>query len=403
MSLVIGVTVRAFLVPAILAGTSFHEGRIHVNSGVGPAECPVTDSAAQYIAGSVGVDQSHSGGELRGDQLAASNMETQSGRAKSAPSSPTVSTQPIVAKDTMTSAGKHAEDPVVSAGFVSIPPGSFTMGSPADEPGRDRDETLHQVTLTHGIYIQATEVTNRQYTELAQWAYDHGYVKVSGNLLLDNMDGSDQLLDTLGTGHLDISFGKGVFTCINPDHPVKYVTWYGSAAWCDWLSLQQGRPRAYDHSTWRCNGDKPYAASGYRLPTEAEWEYACRAGSRTAFASGSIAQLDCYPIDPNLDVVGWYCGNSAEFGGAVAQKLPNAWGLYDFHGNVYEWCNDWYGAMGRETMDPTGPKTGTSRVVRGGCWNRPAPECRSASRDDNDRSPDLSGGLFGFRPVRSSD
>lgn len=403
MSLAIGMTLRTLLVPAILAGTSIHEGRIPVNSGADLAACPITDSAAQHIAGSVGVDQAHSGGEPCRDQLAAGNTAAPPGLMTSAPPSPAGSDQPLVAKDTTTSAGKHAGHPGSPPGFVSIPPGSFTMGSPANEPGRDGDEPLHQVTLTRGLYIQATEVTNQQYTELAQWAYDHGYVKVTGDLLLDNMDGSSQLLDTLGTGHMDISFSNGVFTCIKPDHPVKYVTWYGSAAWCDWLSLQQGLPKAYNHSTWRCNGGKPYAASGYRLPTEAEWEYACRAGSQTAFASGSIAQLDCYPIDPNLDMVGWYCGNSDDFGGPVAQKSPNAWGLYDFHGNVFEWCNDWYGALGRESTDPVGPITGTSRVVRGGCWNRPAPECRSASREDDDRSPDLSGGLFGFRPVRSSD
>jgi formylglycine-generating enzyme required for sulfatase activity len=285
--------------------------------------------------------------------------------------------------------------------FVYIPGGTFTMGSPTDEPGRDDNEIQHQVTLTHGFYVQTTEVTNQQYMELAQWAYDHGHVIVMSYELRDNFDGSTQILMSADTELREISFSNGVFSCIRPNHPVKYVTWYGSAAYCDWLSLQQGLPRAYDHATWQCNGGNPYTAAGYRLPTEAEYEYACRAGSTTAFANGPITQLFCSPIDPNLDVMGWYCGNASDWTRLVAQKLPNAWGLYDMHGNLYERCNDWYGAYGGAVTDPVGPDGGSfARVFRGGSWGEIAQRCRSAFR--NRIFPGNADASLGFRPVRSS-
>ncbi len=295
-----------------------------------------------------------------------------------------------------------AEDSANLDDFVYVTPGVFTMGSPTDEPGRQSDETQHQVTLTHGIYVQTTEVTNQQYMELAQWAYDHGYATVTGSDLFDNLDGSTEILwYHLGDENYEISFSNGVFSCINPDHPVKYVTWYGSVAYCDWLSLQQDLPRAYNHATWQCNGGNPYTAAGYRLPTEAEWEYACRAGSMTAFANGPITYTyNCTPIDPNLDVMGWYCGNDPGWTSPVAQKLPNAWGLYDMHGNLYEWCNDWYGAYGGAVTDPVGPGAGSDRVFRGGCWFFSAPDCRSAFRFVF--YPSDADNVIGFRSVRSS-
>jgi formylglycine-generating enzyme required for sulfatase activity len=184
-----------------------------------------------------------------------------------------------------------ADDAANLDDFAYVAPGTFIMGSPLTEPGREPDEldeTQHQVTLTHGIYVQTTEVTNQQYMDLAQWAYDHGYATATSAILRDNLDGSTRTLKYLGSGSYEITFSAGVFSCINPTHPVKYVTWYGSVAYCDWLSLLQGLPRAYSHATWKCNGDSPYTAAGYRLPTEAEWEYACRAGSTTAFANGEI-------------------------------------------------------------------------------------------------------------------
>jgi formylglycine-generating enzyme required for sulfatase activity len=257
------------------------------------------------------------------------------------------------------------------------------------------------VTLTHGIYVQTTEVTNQQYMERAQWAYDLGYVTATSTSLCDNLDGSTQLLKILGSGNYEITFSAGVFSCVNPTHPVKYVTWYGSVAYCDWLSLQQGLPRAYSHSTWECNSGNPYTAAGYRLPTEAEWEYTCRAGTQTPFNNGFC--LDAFTeanYNGNYPYTGCPTGPYVGWTVPVGSYPANAFDLHDMHGNLFEWCNDWYGTYGGPVMDPVGPGAGSGRLIRGGDWASSAQYCRSAARSNN--NPILSGSSFGFRPVRSA-
>jgi formylglycine-generating enzyme required for sulfatase activity len=288
------------------------------------------------------------------------------------------------------------------ADFVNVAPGTFMMGSPTTEPGRWDDETQHQVTLTHGIYVQTTEVTNQQYMELAQWAYDHGYVTTDGTWLYDNLDGSTLGLKTLGAWNEEMTFSGGVFSCINPTHPVKYVGWYGAVAYCDWLSLQQGLPRAYSHSTWQCNGGNPYTATGYRLPTEAEWEYACRAGTQTPFNTGS-----CLAAGTEANFEGLFPYAGCQGGPPAYSTVPvgsypaNAFGLYDMHGNEWEWCNDWYGAYGGTVTDPVGPGAGSYRVFRGGYWGcQSALWCRSANRKYDYAK--FWASFIGFRPVRSA-
>jgi formylglycine-generating enzyme required for sulfatase activity len=273
-----------------------------------------------------------------------------------------------------------ADDGFAPAGFVAIPPGTFMMGSPTTESGRDTNETQHQVTLTHGIYVQTTEVTNQQYRDMAQWAYNNGHVTATTASIRDNLDGSTQILKNLGSGY-EMTFSAGVFSCINPTHPVKYVTWYGSVAYCDWLSLQQSLPRAYSHSTWQCNSGNPYTATGYRLPTEAEWEYACRAGTQTPFNTGS-----CLDAGTEANYYGNYPYTGCPTGPYVGWTVPvgsypaNAFGLYDMHGNLLEWCNDRYGDYDGTVTDPVGPGAGSYRVFRGGGWSDFARYCRSAYR-----------------------
>jgi formylglycine-generating enzyme required for sulfatase activity len=208
--------------------------------------------------------------------------------------------------------------------FVYIEPGSYTMGSPSTESGRGSDETQHQVTLTKGYYMQTTEVTQ------GQWK------AVMGS-------------------------NPSYFGSCGDDCPVEDVSWTEAQAFITALNEKE-------------------QTNKYRLPTEAEWEYAARAGSTTAFANGGISETGC-DLDANLDAMGWYCGNANIKTHPVAQKVANAWGLYDMHGNVREWCNDWYGSYpANDVTDPGGAAEGSSRVLRGGSWNNLAQYCRSAER-----------------------
>ena len=224
--------------------------------------------------------------------------------------------------------------------FVYISPGTFTMGSPTSELGRDDDEIQHQVTLTKGYYLQTTEVTQGQWKAV--------------------MGTNPSYFDTCGDN------------C-----PVENVSWDDAQSFIATLNAM--------------------GEGTYRLPTEAQWEYACRAGSTTAFANGGITELDC-GLDPNLDAMGWYCGNSGYMPHPVARKQANSWGLYDMHGNVNEWCFDWYGNYpSRYVADPEGPSSGTERVVRGRSWVNKAQECRSADRGYY--NPDGGLSYLGFRLV----
>jgi formylglycine-generating enzyme required for sulfatase activity len=177
------------------------------------------------------------------------------------------------------------------------------------------------------------------------------------------------------------------------------VSWDEAVTFCNALSVQEGLTPAYAING--PNGDVTWnrPANGYRLPTEAEWEFACRAGSDSAFANGPISGI-C--DDPVLNVIGWYCGNSDLMAHEVGQLTSNAWGLFDMHGNFYEWCWDGY-REDYENLPQEDPAydvgAGADRVVRGGYCYMPAEVCRSAARARF--SPSAPIDFFGFRPVRS--
>jgi len=265
---------------------------------------------------------------------------------------------------------------------VGDPPITFTMGAPSGSPGYSDDEVEHAVTLTKSFEIMVNEVRQDEFEALM--------------------------------GDNPSYFTGSMFAM----HPVDQVTWHEAAAYANDLSRKDGLSLCYDctfHTGigWRCSlaiyGDPPHTPyscpGGYRLPTEAEWEYAARAGTTTSTYNGDIAAeylYACPPADepcPLLLPIAWFCGNSEHQTHAVKTRAPNAWGLYDMLGNVDEWCFDWYGDYPGDITDPWGPPTGTQRVIRGGSWLDTACLLRSASRNSY---VDTGGNLhLGFRLVRN--
>jgi len=256
-----------------------------------------------------------------------------------------VETQPLAPGKEQTSAavtGGQPKEVVNSIGIklLLLPAGTFTMGSPASEKDREDDETQHQVTLSKPFYMGRTEVTQ------GQWK------KVMGT---EPWKGEDYV-------------GEG------DDCPAVYISWDDAVAFCKKLSDMEGRT--------------------YRLPTEAEWEYACRGETKTAFSFGDD--------EADLEKYAWFDGNAwdinEKYAHRAAQKQPNPFGLHDMHGNVWEWCSDWYDDYPSTPLrDPQGPDSGSFRVLRGGSWYRGPSRVRCARRDVN--SPEYGSGNGGFRLV----
>jgi formylglycine-generating enzyme required for sulfatase activity len=278
--------------------------------------------------------------------------------------------------------------------MVEIPPGEFLMGSPEDEEGRFDNETQHSVKITYAFKMGKTEVTQQQWREVMgttiaqqrdkahkQWSL-YKSLKGLGKAIKANPlgafekirhDGLWKTIKAVAVGQKRrLRYGEG------DDYPMYFVNWEEATEFCTQLTVMESAA-----------GRIP-AGLEYRLPTEAEWEYACRAGSTTRFANGDT--------DTDLDKRGWYGSNSSSITHPVGTKLPNAWGLHDLHGNIWEWCVDWYGEYGaNEAMDPFGPATGSNRVYRGGSWNNPSRLCRSASRVWY--APGIRFSALGFRVV----
>jgi formylglycine-generating enzyme required for sulfatase activity len=263
--------------------------------------------------------------------------------------------------------------------WVHLAGGVFMMGSPDGEPGRFANEgPVHEVQLS-AFDITTTEVTTNQYATWLETALGAGLVEVdeSAGLISGSTAGAHPGRPYLGLAGSGLGYRDGAFA-VDPgheNHPILLVTWYGADAFC--------------------------RSNRWRLPSEAEWEYACRAGTETALYSGALTETEC-ALDAGLDAIGWYCGNSGDLPHAVEQKQPNGFGLVDMSGNAAEWCNDWYDPLYygiSEREDPPGPENGVQKVARGGAWESWASFCRSARRI-RQLPGYLDTATFGFRPVR---
>lgn len=258
--------------------------------------------------------------------------------------------------------------------LINIPGGTFTMGSPINEPNRDPIETQFQVTLS-AFRMSKYEITNAQYAAFLNAKKIGGDGKYeAGAYPMQTLIYASSGSTNWGLNYIN---NKWIPVSGYENHPVIYVTWFGAKEFATYL--------------------------GGNLPSEAQWEYACRAGTTTPFSTGNCLNNTqanygwSYPYTTCTNTVSTPPNTTQ----AVGTYPANAYGLHDMHGNVQEWCADWYGTYPNTTQNnPTGPSTGTKRVYRGGDWYYSAQRCRSAFRDYTEpNSPNHRNYIFGFRVV----
>lgn len=249
--------------------------------------------------------------------------------------------------------------------MVVVPAGEFDMGSLETEKYHNKDEgPVRHVRITHKLEVSQFEITQDVWQKVMGWnpCEDRG-----------------------------------------PRRPVTNVEWYDCIVFCNRLSKMLGFERPY--SGWGEDVVCDWSANGFRLPTEAEWEYLCRAGTRTAYSTGDRVHSDPgKAVCDALDCIGWYRYNSHGRLHLVGEQEPNAFGLYDMHGNVWEWCWDRYQSDAyskADNVDPKGPASGHNRVLRGGCYDSYEEACRSAFRSFAWQG--ASSKTIGFRVVRTID
>ena len=281
-------------------------------------------------------------------------------------------------------------------GMVLIPAGEFQMGDTFNE-GYSSEQPLHAVYVDT-FCIDSYEVTNQQYADALNWAWSQGgLISVTNNIVYKYNSGTSYpycATKTEGVSYSRITWDGSTFGVISgkENHPMVLVSWYGAVAYANWRSSMQGKPLCYDLSTWECN-----FGSGYRLPTEAEWEKAARGGAaghrfpwsdtdtiQHARANYFSSSSPAYDTSPTSGLHPAFSGGGDPCTGPVGYFAPNGYGLYEVAGNVWEWCQDWYGDTyydGSPYSNPHGPTGGSRRVFRGSAWGSYASTLRCAFRD----------------------
>ncbi|MGC6427230.1 MAG: formylglycine-generating enzyme family protein [Akkermansiaceae bacterium] len=250
--------------------------------------------------------------------------------------------------------------------MVKIEKGTFLMGSPESEKGHQSDEKQRKVSISKTFFMSATEVTQKQWIDLMETTFE------------------DLINQQRGPAGRGAKLSSKV-SAIGDQQPMCYVNWADAMAFCKKLTEKE-------HESGALPKDMKYS-----LPTEAQWEYACRGGTSSVFSNGNVLTSEMANFYGKMPYGTKELGEYREKTTKVASFSPNAWGLFDMHGNVYEWCSDWYEESPTSTADPIGPEEGDGRVIRGGAWDRKASSCRSAyrySRDPNRRAHNI-----GFRIV----
>ncbi|MDD8046184.1 MAG: SUMF1/EgtB/PvdO family nonheme iron enzyme [Verrucomicrobiota bacterium] len=277
--------------------------------------------------------------------------------------------------------------------MVPIEGGTFQMGDEWGD-GWEDEHPVHSVTVS-SFSMSKYEVTNEQVREVMQWAYDRGKVTATSSTVR-NAQGNSQELLYLGNSYCQISWSGSSFVVDTgkEDYPCVEVTWYGSVAFCNYLSEMEDLTLCYNLNTWECD----WNAQGYRLPTEAEWEYAAKGGLN--------GQKTKYAGSGNIDAVAWYSENSGSRSHEVGTKVGNELGIHDLTGNVWEWCWDNWGFYSSSPVtDPRGRESGDIRVKRGmrrgGSWDQYAVLCRVTDRSINMYIPVFWDYDLGFRLARA--